>query len=298
MTEALLLVAVGSLISISVATLVFALLALRKAQLYVDMVEQRLEHLREGQVLLLALLREQGRSSEGAHEQRTQEEGRVLQERDLLALAVRARRGAKQGIGVPKPDLGNVGRDVNAELGRRSPLAGRARTDAPGPRGPTDEKTQQKGRGGEIQPRAANFPDTTSQQPAKTPPGGEGARGGVWHPHPDDDVSPTWAVAPGDAAVEMFRRHYDKYLENYEGYIKLAARLQQMRDDARVVPGSQAEREWEGRLRRVTDGIQRTTARLDILEEYNPELATDDRISRRAGIARSHRELQRERQEH
>jgi len=296
MVEALLLVAVGSLIPICVATLVFTLLALRKAQLYVDMVEQRLEHLREGQVLLLALLREQGRSSEGEHEQRTQEEERVLQERDLLALAVRARRGAEQGTGDPKPDLANAGRDVNAELGRRSSLAGRdafGGQDAPGPRGPTDEKMQQKGRGDEIQPRAANFPDTTSQQPAKTPPGSEGARGAVWHPHPDDDVSPTRAAAPGDAAVEMFRRHYDKYLENYEGYVKLAARLQQMRDDARVVPGSQAEREWEGRLRRVTDGIQRTTARLDILESYNPELATDDRISRRAGIARSHRELER-----
>jgi len=298
MVEALLLVAVGSLIPICVATLVFTLLALRKAQLYVDMVEQRLEHLREGQVLLLALLREQGRRSEGEHEQGTQEEERVLQERDLLALAVRARRGAKPGIGAPKPDLANVGRDVNAELGRRSPLAERARTDAPGPRGPTDEKTQQKGRGDEIQPREANFPDTTSQQPAKTPPGSEGARGAVWHPHPDDDVSPARPYAPGDAAVEMFRRHYDKYLENYEGYVKLAARLQQMRDDARVVYGSQAEREWEGRLRRVTDGIQRTTARLDILESYNPELATDDRISRRAGIARSHRELERERREH
>jgi hypothetical protein len=298
MIEALLLIAVGSLIPISVATLVFALLALRKAQLYVDMVEQRLEHLREGQVLLLALLREQGRNSEGEHERRTQEEERVLQERDLLALAVRAHRGAEQGIGDPKPDLGTIGRDVNAELGRRLPLAGRARTDAPGPRGPTDEKTQHKGRGSEFQPRAANFPDTTTQQPAKTPPGGEGARGAVWHPHPDDDVSPTRAAAPGDAAVEMFRRHYDKYLENYEGYVKLAVRLQQMRDDARVVPGSQAEREWEGRLRRVTDGIQRTTARLDILEEYNPELATDDRVSRRAGIARSHRELERERREH
>jgi hypothetical protein len=298
MIEALLLAAVGSLIPISVATLVFALLTLRKAQLYVDMVEQRLEHLREEQVLLLALLREQGRSSEGEHGQRTQEEERVLQERNLLALVVRARRGAEQGIGAPKPDLGIIGRDVNAELGRRSPLAGRARTDAPGPRDPADEKTQHKGRGSEIQPRAAKFPDTTTQQPAKTPPGGEGARGAVWHPHPDDDVSPTRAAAPGDAAVEMFRRHYDKYLENYEGYVKLAVRLQQMRDDARVVPGSQAEREWEGRLRRVTDGIQRTTARLDILEEYNPELATDDRISRRAGIARSHRELERERREH
>ena len=284
MIEALLLVVVGSLVPISVATLVVAVLALRKAQSYVELVEQRLESFQEGQILLLALLRELGRSSEREHEQRTQEEERVLQERDRLALAVRARRGAERPIGDPKPDLGD------ADLGRRSPLSRGERVLA-------DDKTQ-PGRGAGIQPRAANFPDTTSSEPAEVPPDAEGASGAVWHPHPDDDVSPTRAAAPGDAAVEMFRRHYDKYLENYEGYVKLAARLQQMSDDARVAPGSQAEREWEGRLRRVTDGIQRTTARLDILEEYNPELATDDRISRRAGIARSHRELERERREH
>jgi len=100
---------------------------------------------------------------------------------------------------------------------------------------------------------------------------------------------------PGGVTVEMFRMHYDKYLDNYEGYVKLAARLFRMRDDAEVVSGSVAEREWEERLRRVTDGIQRTTARLDILEEYNPELATDDRISRRAAIARNQRELEMQR---
>jgi hypothetical protein len=53
-----------------------------------------------------------------------------------------------------------------------------------------------------------------------------------------------------------------------------------------------------GEAVRVTDGIQRTTARLDILEEYNPELATDDRIPRRADITQSHRELGRKRREH
>jgi hypothetical protein len=290
MTEALLLVVVGSLIPISVATLVFALLALRKAQLYLDLVEQRLEHLHEGQILLLALLREQGRGSEGEQERHTQEEERVLQERDRLALAVRARRGAEQGIGEPKPDL------TNAKPERRSLFAEGMRAGEPGPRGRADEKTQQKGRGTEIQPRAANFPDTTSSEPAKAPPD-EGTRGAVWHPHPDDDVSPARAGVPGEAAVEMFRRHYDKYLDNYEGYVKLAARLYRMRDDAEVSPGSVAEREWEGRLRRVTDGIERTTSRLDILEEYNPELATDDRVSRRASIARSQRELEIKRQE-
>jgi hypothetical protein len=116
----------------------------------------------------------------------------------------------------------------------------------------------------------------------------------VWHPHPDDDVSPgrasaATARAPSDAPIEMFRRHYDKYLENYEGYVKLAERIYRMRDEASS--GSLAEREWEERLRRVDDGIERTTARLDILEQYNPELVTDDRISHRAEIARSHRQL-------
>ena len=117
----------------------------------------------------------------------------------------------------------------------------------------------------------------------------------MWHPHPDDDVSPRrassgTAPAPADAPIEMFRRHYDKYLENYEGYVKLAQRIYLMLDEA--PPGSLSKREWEERLRRVKDGIERTTARLDILEQYNPELATDDRISHRADIARSYSELE------
>jgi len=275
MTEALLLVVVGSLVPISVATLVVALIALRNAQLSVELAEQRLEDLREGQLLLLALLREQNRSPEV--EQQARGEERVQQERERLAVAVRARRDAEHGIGGPE---------------RRSSLAEGSREDAAGTRDPTDEK---KGRVAETRPRPANFPDTTSTRPVKAQPDEETARRAVWHPHPDDDVTPARAVGPGDAAVEMFRRHYDKYLENYEGYVKLAARLRRMRDDAEAPPGSVEEREWEGRLRRVTDGIQRTTSRLDILEEYNPELATDDRISRRASIARSYRELDIER---
>lgn len=285
MAEALLLVVVGSLIPISVATLVFALLILRKAHLYVRLAEQRFEYLREGQVLLLALLREQSRSSDEEQEHRTQEQERVLQEHERLALAVHARRtGGGQGIdepGLRLHDLWGAGRDADVEPEGRSSLE-----EEP----PKEQRT-------ESQPRAANFPDTTSSQPAKAPPDDEVSRRAVWHPHPDDDVSPARADGPGDATVEMFRRHYDKYLDNYEGYVKLAGRLFRMRDDAEVVPGSVAEREWDDRLRRVTDGIQRTTARLDILEEYNPELATDDRISRRAAIARNHRELEIKKQE-
>jgi len=279
MTEALLLVVVGSLVPVCVATLVVALLALRKAHLYVELAEQRLEHVREGQVLLLALLREQGRTSEGQElrtlEHHAEPEDRVQQERDRLALAVRERRDAERGIGGPE------------RSSSRSPLTEGSHA---------EEKTRQTVRGAEARPRAANFPDTTSSPPAEELPDDEMTRRAVWYPHPDDDVSPTRSE-PADAAVEMFRRHYDKYLENYEGYVKLTARLHRMRHDAEVSPGSVAEREWESRLRRVTDGIQRTTTRLDILEEYNPELATDDRISRRAAIARSQRELEIQRRE-
>ena len=283
MAEALLLVIVGSLVPVSVATLVAGLLALRKAQSCVDLVEQRLERLHEGQILLLALLREQGRGSVEP------EQDRVQRERDRLSLAVHARRSAE-----PKPALRNA--DIGSRT--RSPLSREPLEDAPGARGPSDEKPpKEEAWGAETRPRLASFPDTTSSGPAKAQPEDEGARRAVWHPHPDDDVSPARAGGPGEAAVEMFRMHYDKYLDNYEGYVKLAARLYRMRDAAEVPPGSGAEREWEGRLRRVTDGIQRTTSRLDILEEYNPELATDDRISRRAAIARNQRELEIKRQQ-
>jgi hypothetical protein len=63
-----------------------------------------------------------------------------------------------------------------------------------------------------------------------------------------------------------------------------------MRDDVEVPRfrggarvGGQAA---SGDRRRPEDHLE-----LDILEEYIPELATDDRVSRPASIARSHREL-------
>jgi hypothetical protein len=91
----------------------------------------------------------------------------------------------------------------------------------------------------------------------------------------------------------MFRKHYDKYLDSYEGYLELIGMLYRMRDDNETKSDSLEEREWENRLRRASDGIKRTTVRLDTLEEYNPELATDDRVSRRVGLARRHSELER-----
>jgi hypothetical protein len=289
LTEALLLIVVGSLVPISVATLIFALLTLRKAHLYMVIAEQRFEHLREGQVLLLALLREQSRSSEmTGQEHRAQEP--VLREREPLTSAVRSRGIDELGRYGP---LWNAGRGAVDELGVGPSLPDWPPEDSPGARESADKEEPPKERGSESRPRAANFPDTTSSsRPAKAAPDAGVSRRAVWHPHPDDDVSPARVGGPSGVTVKMFRMHYDKYLDNYEGYVKLAARLFRMRDDAEIEAGSAAEGEWDERLRRVTDGIQRTTARLDILEEYNPELATDDRISRRAAIARDQRELE------
>jgi len=138
----------------------------------------------------------------------------------------------------------------------------------------------------------ASFLETTTPESAKVSSEDKRPRLAVWHPHPDDGAGREKASegqtrTGSDAPVKVFRKHYDKYLENYQGYVELAERLYQMRDNGEMPPGLE-EREWENRLHRVNDGIERTTARLDILEEHNPELATDDRVSHRASLARRH----------
>jgi hypothetical protein len=326
MTEALLFVGIGSLLLIAAATLAVATLTFRNARRYVELTEERMEYLREGHAHLLTFLLEERRSlKEELEREREQpleaqrpaeragrgrlpplqrrsgeefgQEGEqpleARQEREGREL--RTRRGVERRIDQLEQEL-QVLRDVSQhrEVGQESssPLSKGSFADLPEARGPLGEKTL---------PTEEAWGAAKTSRPASSPgapPEDKRPRLAVWHPHPDDDVSPGRASArparsPSDAPVEMFRRHYDKYLENYEGYVKLAERIYRMRDDAEIPPGSLAEREWEERLRRVNDGIERTTARLDILEEYNPELVTDDRISHRASIAQSHSELER-----
>jgi hypothetical protein len=146
-------------------------------------------------------------------------------------------------------------------------------------------------------PRPASSSRTTpATAPAKAPPKSERPRLGVRMPHPDDVADQRKAPARqprSDVRVEMFRKYYDRYLENYQGYVELAEGLYQTRENGEVPPGSVGEREWREKLRRAKDGITRTTSRLDILEEHNPELASDNRISQRASVARRHAELER-----
>jgi hypothetical protein len=110
---------------------------------------------------------------------------------------------------------------------------------------------------------------------------------GVQVPHPDDDAPGRgWNKSP----ARFFQKCYDRYLEHYEGYVRLAERLHATRDEAGT--DARVTREWEDKLRRAHDAIERTTQRLDVLEEHYPELATDsDRISSRIGTARLHASL-------
>lgn len=276
MTEALLFVSISSLLAIGAATLCVAILTLRQARRYVELAEDRLEHLQEEHARLAALVHASLR-----RRQETSEEHRPL----VYQLA-----GHEVQHHHASPDPERRIEELKQEL-----LGSRLQRRAPEPL-PSEAPAPEEPRKAERRPHPANFPET-AKGAAKSEPKNEGPRQAVWHPHPDDGGVQRRSSEPlralGDASIEMFRRHYDRYLENYEGYVKLAERTCRMRETAGAVPGSPEDREWQEKMDRVNDSIKRTTTRLDILEEYNPELATDDRISRRASIAESHAKLER-----
>lgn len=268
MTQTLILFAGVSLLAIGVATLLVAVRTLQTARRYVDLAEERLEHLREGQDLLLARMEEQRRTAE--------------EEREEADPDVRTHQGAGRSIERAKQEL----------LGLRESRS----PDAEAPRAPRrpEPPPERPPKAREVRP-PAGLPETRAS-------GSSGVEGrqsrAVRRPHPDDEVGTDGtpagqALASGGFPIQMFRVFYDRYLDNYEGYVKLAEKIQNARTDDERISGSRAAREWEERLRRVHDGIDRTTARLDILEHSNPELASDDRVSRRAGIARIHSRLTR-----
>jgi len=284
MIEALLFVSAGSIFILGSAAVIIATLTLRNARRYVELAELRVERLSQGQAHLLALLGEEHRASEETFEQRRN----LVEEREQ-----RARRDAERRIEHLERELREL-RGVRQE----SPL--------PVPAGSVEDRKEVRGlaggelpetRGTEKTPPPAELPETTARKPTVRSGGGR-PRLGVRLPHPDDSVE--LAGAPvvqarvrSGAPVAMFRKHYDKYLENYQGYVELAEGLYRMRD-AGEVPSGPAEREWEEKLRRVEGGIKRTTARLDILEGHNTELVADnERVSRRASVARRYLEIQR-----
>ena len=270
MTEVLLFVNI-SLLVIGSVTLTIAVFVLQKARSYVELAEERMERLREGQEHIAQFLNEERRS----HSEEP----------------VREERAAGPKVEELEKELQKLRRNQNNKpLQQSSPSQSENLGLLTEPVGSGETRANAKILSAE--PR-----ETASA--AATQKASEGKKAGLAtkHAHPDDDISLQRENAEQDglrgvAPVKMFREHYHRYLENYEGYVKLAERLCQMRDDGEVPPGSPAEREWKQKLRRLNDGIRRTTARLDILEQYNPELASDDRVSHRAEISQSYSELE------
>ena len=274
MIEVLLLIGTASLLVFGAATLFVATLALRTARRYVELAEERMECLRKGQARLLGLpTDEQQRLSEELERERR---ARGDAERRIERLEWEVREARRAG---PLPAV--VG-----------PSKGRPETY--GLAGKDALPNRNVWEGERVPP--TSFLETSTRKPSDGPPKDGKPRLAVKHPHPDDAIageqpSPERARPLSAAPVEMFRKHYDKYLENYRGYVELAEHLHRTRDDGERIPGSFEENHWEERLRRVNDGITRTIARLDILEGQNPELAADDLVSRRARVAHRHSEL-------
>src|SRR3712207_2657747 len=196
MTEALLLLSAGSLLTICIATLIIATLALRHAQRYVELAEERIEHLREEQARLLMLLREERPRAQEEHG-----------EREHIA-----RREAERKIDQVKRELLGLPQEQQESS---SPLPEGTPEDMTRARGRLMEKvwpTQKAPRAGTS--GAGTSGAETSSKIAKGPPEGKKqplARHSlaVWHPHPDDDVNPGSAStgqedAQSDAPLKMF----------------------------------------------------------------------------------------------
>jgi hypothetical protein len=248
MNATLMYVGVGAVLATGVAILTIAVLFLQTARRYVDLTERRLELLQEGEAFLLNLVQRQGQALE-----------REAERREKAPEMVGNPRGRQQGEESP-------GSRRSEGLNQRV------------------QETPYTGSSSEVEDEEQRRERTPKPDPAPARPKDNAPRLGVQVPHPDDDVPGRgWNNSP----AKFFQKCYDRYLEHYEGYVRLAERLHQMRDEADAAPGSLGE--WEDKLRRAYDAIERTTQRLDMLEEHYPELATDnDRISSRIGTARLH----------
>lgn len=252
MNATLMYVGIGAVLATCVSILTIAVLFLQTARRYVDLTERRLDLLHEREALLLELVQRLGHASKESRE-------REMERREKVPEMVGNTRGRRQGEESPgsrRPE----GPDRHVRV-----------TPSTGSSSEAEDEEQRRER-------------TPKEDPTRPKEGS--SRLGVQVPHPDDDVPGRgWNNSP----ASFFQKCYDRYLEHYEGYVRLAERLHQMHDEAGAAPGTQMKREWEHKLRRAYDAIDRTTQRLDMLEEHYPELATDnDRISSRIGTARLH----------
>ena len=250
MSATLMYVGIGAILATGVGIFAIAILFLQTARRYVDLTEKRLELLREGEAFLLKIVQRQGRALEESQQRESEQHESVP---EMVGYVVGAQQ-AEESTDIRPPESPRP----RGARERRRPS-------------PNEEDHEQQEKSGEAASRQEN----------------DASLLGVQVPHPDDDAPGRgWNRSP----AKFFQKCYDRYLEHYEGYVRLAERLHATRDDA----GTDAlgRREWEDKLRRAYDAIERTTQRLDVLEQHYPELATDsDRISSRIGTARLHADL-------
>jgi hypothetical protein len=256
MSATLVYVGIGASLATVVGIFAIAVLFLQTARRYVELTEKRLELLREGEAFLMKVVQRQGRALEESRE-------REAQRQEWIPEMVGYSLGRQES---EEPSAGRRPEDSDRRV-RETPSA-----DDP----PTEAREQRREKAGQADEAVSRPKDNAPLL-------------GVQVPHPDDDVPGRgWNKSP----ARFFQKCYDRYLEHYEGYVRLAERLHSS-DEAGVGPGTLARREWEDKLRRAYDAIERTTQRLDMLEEHYPELATDsDRISSRIGTARLHASLE------
>ena len=250
MSATLMYVGIGAILATLVGIFAIAILFLQTARRYVDLTEKRLELLREGEAFLLKIVQRQGR-----------------------ALEESLQREAEQRESVPEM----VGYVVGARQAEET--ADTRPPESPRPRGARERRSPS--------PKEEDHEQQEKSREAPSRQENDAPLLGVQVPHPDDDAPGRgWNRSP----ARFFQKCYDRYLEHYEGYVRLAERLHATRDEAGT--DARGRREWEDKLRRAYDAIERTTQRLDVLEEHYPELATDsDRISSRIGTARLHADL-------
>lgn len=254
---------IGSGLAIGFALLIVAILFLRTARRYVELAEERLELLREGEAPLPKVAWQQGHVSQ---ESRRPEPTRIEKIPEVVGHPLGHRGGDETPGNFPR----SGGLDRNAR---------EATGDMRGQVSPAEAGEQRR----EGTPKAST-PGAAASRPKDGAP-----LLGVKVPHPDDDVTPR---GRNGSVSNFFQRKYDLYLEQYERYVRLAERIHRMRDEAGGRPGIPQTREWEDKLRRAYDAIERTTQRLDLLEHHYPELATDSgRLSHRLDLSRLQTEL-------
>lgn len=97
-------------------------------------------------------------------------------------------------------------------------------------------------------------------------------------------------ASSSDSRIMSDRAAYDALLDKYKRLLESLHKVYRARREHADTYNSNPsiKEEWARKYDKLTAGIQETLARLDTLEGRNPDLVTDERVSRRAELASRH----------